>query len=409
MTKIKNLVTSMILAAPFTIMAQGFQVNLQGQVQQGMGGAGTGLLTDGAALFFNPGASSFLKGHTVNLGVTPTIAHGQFLDKNTGTVANTKSPVGTPFAAYAAFELKDSSKLKLGLAVYTPFGSTVKWEDNWAGRFALTQLSLKAIFFQPTVSYKINDKVGLGLGFVVAKGSVNLQKDIPVIDNNGTYGHAELEGKAMGYGINFGLYYKPCSKFSVGLNYRSEVNMNIKKGDAKFTVPASLADKFPSGNFTASLPLPEVITLGLGYMPTDKLSFALDVNHVNWETFTSLQFNYEQNTTSLIDTYSKRDYKNIFAFRFGGEYKVTEGLAVRLGAAYAPTPVKDGYMTPETPDANRINYTAGIGYTVKQKFGVNLSVYYTSLKRTDRNFETNLEGTYHTKVVAPGISLFYNF
>ena len=399
----------MILAAPFTIMAQGFQVNLQGQAQQGMGGAGTGLLTDGASLFFNPGATSFLKGNEVNLGVTPTISHGQFLDKNTGIVANTKSPVGTPFAAYAAFELKDSSKLKLGLAVYTPFGSTVKWEDGWAGRFALTQLKLQAIFFQPTVSYKINDKVGVGLGFVVAKGSVNLQKDVPVVDNNGTYGHAELDGKAMGYGINFGLYYKPCSKFSVGLNYRSEVNMNIKKGTANFTVPTSLADKFPNTNFTASLPLPEVITLGLGYMPTDKLSFALDINHVNWESFTSLQFNYEQNTTSLIDTYSRRDYKDIFAFRFGGEYKVTEGLAVRLGAAYAPTPVKDGYMTPETPDANRINYTAGIGYTVKQKFGVNLSFYYTNLKREDINQETKMNGTYQTKVVAPGISLFYKF
>ena len=190
---------------------------------------------------------------------------------------------------------------------------------------------------------------------------------------------------------------------------QNKVNMNIKKGTANFTVPTSLADKFPNTNFTASLPLPEVITLGLGYMPTDKLSFALDINHVNWESFTSLQFNYEQNTTSLIDTYSRRDYKDIFAFRFGGEYKVTEGLAVRLGAAYAPTPVKDGYMTPETPDANRINYTAGIGYTVKQKFGVNLSFYYTNLKREDINQETKMNGTYQTKVVAPGISLFYKF
>ncbi len=399
----------MILAAPFTIMAQGFQVNLQGQVQQGMGGAGTGLLTDGASLFFNPGATSFLKGNTVNLGVTPTISHGQFLDKNTGIVANTKSPIGTPFAAYAAFELKDSSKLKLGLAVYTPFGSTVDWEDGWAGRFALTHLKLQAIFIQPTVSYKICDKVGIGFGLAIAKGSVNLQKDIPVVDNNGTYGHAELSGKATGVGMNFGVYYKPCSKFSVGLNYRSAVNMNIKKGDAKFTVPASLADKFPNGNFTASLPLPEVITIGLGYMPTDKLSFALDINHVAWDTYTSLQFNYEQNTTSLIDTYSKRDYKNIFAFRLGGEYKVTEELAVRLGGAYGQTPVQNGYMTPETPDQNRLNYTAGIGYTIKQKFGVNVSVLYTSLKREDTNLETKLSGTYHTKVVAPGISLFYNF
>ena len=49
MTNLKKLVTTIILAVPTIVSAQGFQVNLQGQVQQGMGTAGTALIQDGAS------------------------------------------------------------------------------------------------------------------------------------------------------------------------------------------------------------------------------------------------------------------------------------------------------------------------------------------------------------------------
>lgn len=409
MINLQKLVASLTLFIPMAINAQGYQVNLQGQVQQGMGGAGTAYMNDGAALFFNPGGASFIKGNSINLGVSSTIPNGQFLDKNTGKTARTKSPSSYPFAAYALFGAKDTSHLKFGLAVYTPFGSTVEWEDAWMGRFALTRLKLQSVFFQPTVSYKITHNLGIGAGFVYAAGSVNLQKDIPVVDANGNYGHAELDGKAKGYGFNIGIYYKPMDKLSIGLTYRSKVTMQIKEGDAKFTVPASLATNFPNGKFTSELPLPSVLTLGLAYSINSKIDLALDVNYVGWKAYDTLAFDYENNTTSLLDTRSARRYENTIAFRLGGQYKITEGFAVRLGIAYGQTPVQSGYLTPETPDANRINYTLGFGYTYKNKLGVNASVLFTSFKREDTNLETGLSGTYQTNVVAPGISLFYKF
>jgi long-chain fatty acid transport protein len=409
MTYLQKLATALIFVSPCVIDAQGYQVNLQGQVQQGMGGAGTALIQDGSALFFNPGGVSFLSGNEINVGVTPTIENGQFLDKNTGLTARTKSPVSYPFAAYAVFGLKDSSKLKFGLAVYTPFGSTVKWEDGWMGRFALTQLQLQAIFFQPTVSYKINSKIGIGAGFVYSTGKVNLQKDLPVADASGNYGHAELNGNANGYGFNAGIYYKPIEKLSIGLTYRSQVNMDVKSGDAKFTVPSSLSSSFPNGKFTASLPLPQVLTLGFGYSVTEKLSLALDINYVGWKVYDTLAFNYANTTSTLQDTKSPRKYKNTEAFRLGAQYKITEGFAARIGISYGISPIQSGYVTPETPDANRVNFTIGLGYTFNKKFGVNASFLFTSFKRDDTNIETGLSGTYKTNVCAPGMSLFYKF
>jgi long-chain fatty acid transport protein len=46
--------------------AQGFQVNFQGQKQQGMGCAGSGLIQDASTLFFNPAGASFVPSEYCN-------------------------------------------------------------------------------------------------------------------------------------------------------------------------------------------------------------------------------------------------------------------------------------------------------------------------------------------------------
>lgn len=393
----------------FALFSQGFQVNLQGQKQQGMGGAGTACMQDASALFFNPGGAAFVEGTSINAGVTPTIAKGIFLDDKTHKTYRTDNPVGTPFAFYGLFSLKDSNSIKLGLAVYTPFGSTVDWEKKWAGRFALTHLQLQAIFVQPTISYQINSKLGVGAGFIYSYGKVNLQKDVPLMDTTGNYGNAELEGKANGFGFNVGVYYKPTSNLSIGLTYRSKVNMSVNNGNANFTVPESVSQNFPDGSFNATLPLPSVATIGFGFKASSKLNFALDINYVGWKAYDTLSFDYETNTASLIDTKSARNYKNTFAFRGGTQYNFTPLIAARLGLAYGISPVPNGYVTPETPDANRINYTAGFGYQLDKHLTLDVSFLFTQLNRRDTNLETNLSGTFKTNVFAPGLAITYKF
>lgn len=404
----RKIVAFLTICSPLFMQAQGFQVSLQGQKQQAMGGAGTAYIVDGASLFYNPGGVSFLKHNSVSAGVTPVISHSQFADASSSTVYESTSPVSYPFTAYAVFG-KKASRLKYGLAVYTPFGSTIDWEKGWSGRFALTHLELLSVYVQPTLSYRLNDHWGIGAGFVYGYGQVNLQKDLPIADGKGEYSKAELSGKGNGYGFNAGIYYKPSEKLSFGLTYRSEVDMKLKKGTATFTVPPSLATSFPSGDFSTSLPLPKVISLGIGMTPCSKLSLAFDVSMVGWNSFDTLAFDYKNNTASLSDTKSAREYKNVTAFRLGAQYAVTKKFDVRAGIKYLPSPVKDGYVTPEVPDASHVNFSAGLGYKMRHGFSVDASFTFQNMKRTDTNLETNLSGTYQTYIFMPGISLNYNF
>jgi len=391
------------------IVSQGFQVNLQGQKQQGMGSAGTGLITDGAGLFYNPGTVVFLDESSINAACTPTFANTSFLEFETQNIYQTVSPVATPFSFYGLFQLKKHAKLKLGLAAYTPFGSTVEWEDNWIGRFAVTRLQLRAIFIQPTLSYRFADNIGFGIGLVISTGSVNLQKDIPIQFDDGSFAKAELAGQATSYGVNTGIYYEPNPKLSIGLNYRSKITMNVSDGMATFTVPSSLDTSFADGFFSSSLPLPQVLTLGIGSKVNSKLSLALDLNHVSWNSYDTLAFDYAQNSASLEDTKSPRSYENIIAIRTGASYKATKNLDLRLGFGFSLSPVQDGYVTPETPDGNRYNYTAGLSYKFGNHFSIDASFLYVQIKREDKNLETNLEGTYLTKVISPGLGLIYKW
>jgi len=365
------------------------------------------LMQDASALFFNPGGASFIHSNEISLNVTPTFGNTSFLENNTNATANTTSPVGTPFSLYGLYQIKDSSKLKLGLAVYTPFGSTVEWEDEWVGRFALTRLQLVSIFVQPTISYRLTDKIGIGAGFIYSYGKVNLQKDLPIQDASGEYGTAELDGSGNGFGFNVGLFFKLTKHANFSITYRSKVDMNVKSGDATFNVPSSLEDKFPSGKFSSSLPLPAVFTFGLGITPNERLSIALDANYTDWTAYDTLAFDYENNTESLEDTKSARRYVGSIAVRLGAQYKINEKIKARAGFAYAISPVLTDYVTPETPDANRFNFTIGLGYQLSEKFILDASLLFTQFTREATNLETGLSGTFKTRVYAPGIQITY--
>ncbi len=411
MKKIIQLTLFVTFISSFSF-AGGFQINLQGQKQTGMGHAGTGLCFDNASILFNPGAMSFLDSlRGVTIGGSFIFPRTTYLEPYPGTyTANIEKNTGTPITLYAVYKFKKTNKWNIGLGIYNPFGSKVQWADDWKGQFLIREIDLKTFFIQPTFSYKVNDKLGLGIGFVYATGSFGLRKGVPIQDTLGNYGEGKLSGKARGWGFNMGIFYQATEKFSVGLDYRSEVKVNVDGGSAEFTVPTSVAEHFPTTTFSTGIRLPQMVTLGLGYKLNSKLTLALDVNYVGWKSYDSLIIDFADNTDKLKDIHSAREYQNSYIFRIGAQYKLNEKWTGRLGAYYDMSPVKAGYLTPETPDADKLGITAGATFKVTKKISVDMSLLYIEgMKRTDTNLETGFGGTYKAKAVIPGFALNYIF
>jgi long-chain fatty acid transport protein len=397
--------------------AGGYQVTLAGQKNNGMGGVGVGLSLDQAAMFYNPGALAFVRERGVQVGVNATFARSAFVAEGGNTQRELRNSVVTPFNLYASFGPAEG-KFRAGIAVYTPFGSTLKYAEGWEGRTALTEIELVSVYVQPTVSYAITDKISVGAGLtVLAYGAVNLQRDVPLPDS---YGHIELDGEAeRKIGFNAGVMFRPSEKFSLGINYRSKIDAEVKDGDVTFTgidPQSAFAARFPNTKFSATLPLIATTSIGLGFMPTEKLTIGLDVNYAEWSKYKSLEFTFADPINGSNTSVSKRNYEDALTFRLGGQYKVTEGLTVRAGGAYDESPVRDGYVTPETPDANRVSGTIGASYAFG-KFGVDFSTQFVSIakrRQTQNQLVANgtqdrVAGTYKTNIVIPGIGLNYSF
>ncbi|RIJ37507.1 OmpP1/FadL family transporter [Pontibacter oryzae] len=410
-SKILALLGGTLLSA--SAMAGGYQVNLASQRQIGMGHTGTGIQTGTASIFFNPGALSSIRESGVTIGasaINSRIAYRAIEPTNSSAKAD--NDLGTPFQVYAAYKIDDL--LTVGLGVYTPFGSGVRWGNEWNGRYSLNEIDLQAIFIQPTVSYKLGDKFGVGLGFVIATGSVNLQRVLPVENSERQEGTIELDGGAKtGFGINVGVFYQATDKLTIGLDYRSKVELEVQEGDVTFTnIPASASSNFPSGTeFSAQLPLPATLTLGLGYQVNDKLTLAADVSHVRWSAYESLRFDFSKQIRGSGFSESARNYDDAFIYRLGAEYMVNDKLAVRGGAYYDQSPVQDGYLTPETPDADSRGLSAGVGYSISDNFSLDASFLYINKKeRTDQaDLSGGVAGTFKSVAYIPGIGLNFKF
>jgi long-chain fatty acid transport protein len=406
----KKLLLLVFALMPVISFAQGFQVNLEGEKQIGMGHTGTGLLQDGASVFFNPGAVAMLPQNYVQGGISPLFFKSDFNPQGTNVQDHNANKVATPFTFYAAWGPKDSW-WKLGLGVYTPFGGLTDWGNNWQGKYVLESLNLKAIYIQPTLSIKLADFLSIGGGFVYNRGSVDLTQALPLSNSAGQDGQAELKGTGKGYGWNAGIYIVTEDNITIGITHRSEVNTTINNGNAILTVPSSLSAQFPQPNtFTSSIPLPATTSIGFGFYPSKQWTLAFDANAIAWDVYKVLAFNYGQTTPAFQNTSEARDYKDAFSLRGGIQYKTNKNLAIRFGGGYATTAVEDGFVSPEAPDANRAFVTGGLGYTFAKHLDLDVSFEYEHVMARDQtNTQTQLSGTFETNVYIPGVSLAYHW
>ena len=405
----KNWIRWTLLFLPFLSEAGGFQVNTQGQKAIGMGGSLTGMALDASVCFFNPGGLAALDTNYFNAGVALLIPKSTFLG-NTGLKESMSSQLYTPFHVYGSYKLKE--KIVVGLSVNTPFGLGTKWEDNWSGRYVSQSVRLTSIYFQPTIAYKINDHFSVGAGPVLSLGHAHLEKALPVAGEDGTEGAVELDGTGSGFGFNAGVY-AVYGNSSFGINYRSKVKIDLNGGDASFNnIPASLISNgtFPAtSSFNSGLTLPSVFSVGIAHVFNETIKVNLDVNYTGWNVYDSLIFDFPDHTD--LNSHSPKEYKSSMAVRAGLQYQYSDRLQLRGGAGYDQSPVQDGYLNPDLPDADKSLLTAGCSYKWKKGLTIEASFMFENVKerKESKNIENNFNGTYKTYVYVAGLGIQYQF
>ena len=271
-----------------------------------------------------------------------------------------------PTHFYATHSINED--LAVGLGFTTPFGLGTKWDDNWVGKYLALNTKLMVFTVSPVVAYKLSDELSVSAGFVYSFANVTITQKSPQSPFEGD-AYTELTGKDnSAYGYNLGAMYKPTKDLSFGVSFHSEISYKFK-GTAATTGASQLAALLPNGDATADLKTPFNLAFGVAYKVMPKFLLSADFQYVGWSSYDTLKVDFASPTVS--DIASPRMYDNSFIVRLGGEYTINDDLAVQAGIYFDKNPVKPEYLNPSLPDANRLGFSAGVGYKLMPNLSVN--------------------------------------
>ena len=409
------LVTALLVST--SAHAGGYRVSLQGQKAQGMGHTGVAMTDSAEVVFFNPAGMVALE-NNVNMSGSLNLLSGETAYGSAATNANAKTdtPVSTPISAY--YSRRHSDNLSYGIGVYTPYGSRVHWPTDWAGSHLVNKIELASLYIQPTIAYRLNETFSVGFGINYVIGAVEFNRNLSTSLANAN-GRSNVTLKASGvdaWGYNLGFLAKLNEQTTLGVSYRSQVDLKARGESADFeNIPAALSGIFSDTTFDADLVLPAEFTAGISHkLENNKTTLAFDFNRTYWDAYEELRIDFANNAPTSVNP---RNYKDSNIFRFGLQHEYNDSWTIRTGIYFDETPVRDGYFAPETPRNDSTGFTFGTSYQYSDALVFDFSLLYLRFSEIDNSYDFYVEsgttspfsGTYETTATNFGFGLTYNY
>jgi long-chain fatty acid transport protein len=419
---VKKKITTVLLAILIAVTcgyqiatAGGFQLNEHGARALGRASAFVARSGDPSAIFFNAAGITNLPGTQVMAGVTLIMPSTTFtgpvgIASIPSTESKMESQVFTPPNLYVTHSMCNG--LSFGIGVYTPYGLGTKWAEDWVGKKITTEIGMQNFYINPTVAYRLTPELSIAAGFDYAIASVTM-KSKPLTPYPGDL---SLKGNGTGAGFNVGVQYAPIDMISIGASYRSKVKVDMD-GTAEFAnVPPTLASFFPGSDVSTSISMPANYFIGVSVKPMPELELELDYQGIVWSSYDQLAITFKTHTTlpaqlggtpAQADVVSPKNYKDTYMIRFGAEYTMGD-LQLRGGYIYDHSPVEDPYVDALLPDANRNDFTVGVGYKVTESIQVDVAYMLVAFKdRTISTSSVGWNGTYKSTANLFGLDIIY--
>lgn len=349
--------------------AEGFSTGLEGSARA-MSLAG-GLVArggDASVIAYNPAAMTRLEGtqFQANLAITQMYWGVDIPNEKTGGYDNYHSAHQTwPIPSwYLTHQWND--KVWLGIGQFTRFGLGVKYPNEWPGAFNLQSVQLITSSITPTLAYKLNEKISIGVGAEVLYADMQMRKQIPATGSYGTMlhypymqGDANINGHGFAFGGNISLHAQLNDQWAVGLMYRTPMSLKVDgkiRASSSFQALMGLSD--PKHNLHGTIHLPDSFAFGVAYKPTETLSIEAGATYTLWSRFRDFNM-FIDNADPYL---SQRNWRNNWAFNISAEWWVLDWMALRLGFVFDKSPNNYGNGDYMMPSNGRKYYTAGIGF-----------------------------------------------
>lgn len=334
--------------------AAGFALIEQNASGLGNAYAGSAAVAENAStIFYNPAGMTQLQARELSAGISLVKPSFKFQDQGSsvGALAGNGGDGGTLGVlpnAYLSYAL--NKDLYLGLGVGAPFGLATEYDAPWLGAAQSTSFDIKTYNVNPSLAYRVNDKVSLGMGLnwqrieAEYKRYAGVSLPVPLT--------MTLDDNAWGWNVGALFTLSPATK--IGMSYRSTVKYDLT-GKIDVALPGA------SSGAKADLELPDTFILSAAQQISDRWQLLGDVSWTGWSTIPKIDV--IRTTGPGVGTIAQRldsNFRDTWRVALGGTYKYSDSIRLKLGTAYDQTPVK-GAATRlvALPDNNRLWFSAG--------------------------------------------------
>jgi len=472
MLKPNTLKTAIIAATllPSIGLASGYKINEQSAAGMGTAHAGRAAMAeDASVVFYNPAAMTQLNGAQLSTGFTYINGDGEFEGTSTNAAQfpganegydNGGDFLGEKVIPFFYYVRPVNEAVSVGLGVFTPFGTETDYNDNFVGGAFADKTALLSVEIQPSIAYQVNEQlsIGGGIDIVYMKGTLSKYVDllpynalVTGLDNTAFIGyenHYEVSGDDWGVGWNLGAYYQLTEKTTLGVTYRSEIEIDLE-GDSSFEDPSgmlfyssatnSVIGPIDSRDQASKVPLttPESVRLSVTHQINDALLLQAGATWTGWSSFKNFDVIATENISGgLGDGYAdpsdlsglgngyvghiQEEWKDVWAAALGATYQLNDKIALRAGYAFDESPVTDEYRTARVPSSDRQWVTAGAQYIVDANWSFDLGAAYLfmdamslnevnkALDNTQKD-QASLQGEYEIDVFGLALQANYRF
>ena len=416
--------------------AQALRFQPQGASATGQGNAFVAQADDASAIHYNPAGLSQVNGVQVVAG---TNLVGGSIKFNSPTGVDTRGDFGgsiafpPPSHSYISANLgyfgwDRLSNVTVGLGLTSPFGLNTRYPVDGPFNTAVTSAALPLLDIKPTIAYKVNDQLAIGVNadiytFASFLGQGHAeQRQV----GSGALAGASLEfnGNGTGAGAAFSLLYTPLRNSdgkpiaSVGLVYRTQAVLPLS---GSFLVNgAKVADA------STNLVLPQIFAGGIAIWPVRtrerEWKLELDVEYVEWKSNRNLDIHLSSGAVVP----QPQQWKTVPVVAIGTEYKWLDpewlphwDVAVRSGYTHTENPVPDLTFNPGIISLSSNTLSLGAGFLCKGQgrflgmvpcggtsalwpkaigFDVAYQEWFYESRTVTGNLNPTVDGTYHAFV-----------
>lgn len=382
----------------------GFQVFEQAAKAAALGGAFAAQADDPSAMFYNVGALGLLGAKpklTAGAGAwsrNQALYQGLSPGVGAGTNGEQDSAIFPLLHAYLAQPLGE--RIKIGLGLHQPFLLDAEWArpDEFAGRHLALAAEITALDLNPSIGFQLTPRLGIGAGAIYRTSELAwLRREQRLNPFSGEIADvAEVAvSTAMndGFGWNAGLVHRPGERFSWGLAYRSEVEIDYT-GEGRLTQIASGNDQLDELlratlpfdqdlGVTSTVTFPDQVTVAVAFKPLARVTVEVDLVRTGWSSFERFAVDFPSDpelSASLEQRFVDSD-----ALRIGLRLRSKAGAELRFGLVSDESPQPDETVGPLLADADALSLAVGAG-----KEPLDVAFVWTDLDR--RSVTTNVDG-----------------